>query len=271
MLLLLAPPGDSPVPPCPGWAARSPGQPRSLGLVGEGRGRVRADGRDGRRVVARVGLALEDARACDVVVRAVAGHLVDVEVGDAAVHLDAGGKATTLDLGAERPDLGADLRDERLPAEPGVDGHQEHEVAEIEDVEEGLHRGVRVQAHPHLDAAARVVRQGGDLLEVAVQVGAGLRVHGDAVGAGGGEVPHVALRGLDHEVAVHEAAGHGAQGLHHHGADGEVGDEVPVHDVHVDPVGAGLVDGADLLAEAGEVDAEDGRGDDGRVRGHGRV
>jgi hypothetical protein len=40
-----------------------------------------------------------------------------------------------------------------------------------------------------------------------------------------------------------------------------------VHDVDVDPVAAGLVDGAHLLAELGEISGEDGRGNDD-VAGH---
>ena len=50
--------------------------------------------------------------------------------------------------------------------------------------------------------------------------------------------------------------------LHHRRADGEVGHEMAVHDVDVDPVGAGLVDRADFLAELGEVGGQDRRGDE---------
>jgi len=51
----------------------------------------------------------------------------------------------------------------------------------------------------------------------------------------------------------------------HIGPDRDVGHEVSVHDVHMDPVGAGRVDGAHLLAELGEVGGEDGRGDGERA------
>jgi hypothetical protein len=36
-------------------------------------------------------------------------------------------------------------------------------------------------------------------------------------------------------------------------AERDVGDEMPVHHVEMDPVGAGLVDGAHLVAEPGEI------------------
>ena len=48
------------------------------------------------------------------------------------------------------------------------------------------------------------------------------------------------------------------------GADGEVRDEAPVHDVEVDPVGAAGLARGDGLAEPGEVGREEGRGDPDR-------
>ena len=39
-----------------------------------------------------------------------------------------------------------------------------------------------------------------------------------------------------------------------------------VHDIDMDPVGAGGVDGPDFLAELGEIGGEDRRGDDERSR-----
>ncbi len=44
-------------------------------------------------------------------------------------------------------------------------------------------------------------------------------------------------------------------------AEGDVGDEMTVHDVEVDPVGAGGVDGGDLGAQPGEIGGQDGGGD----------
>ena len=46
------------------------------------------------------------------------------------------------------------------------------------------------------------------------------------------------------------------------GPNGQVGHEMAVHDVDVDPVGAGLVDRTHFLAEAGEIGGQDGGGDD---------
>ena len=64
---------------------------------------------------------------------------------------------------------------------------------------------------------------------------------------------HVLLRLEDHEVAVERPGG----GALHCGDDrrapGEIGDEAPVHHVDVDEVRAGGLDGADLVADAGQV------------------
>src|SRR3984893_11128107 len=48
---------------------------------------------------------------------------------------------------------------------------------------------------------------------------------------------------------------------HRVGSDGDVGYEMPVHDVHVDPIGARFVDRAHFLAELGEIGGKDGWGD----------
>ena len=53
-----------------------------------------------------------------------------------------------------------------------------------------------------------------------------------------------------------------AQGLDHRRADGQVGHEMPVHHIDVDPVGTGFVDGTNLFAQLGKVSREDGRGND---------
>jgi hypothetical protein len=49
-------------------------------------------------------------------------------------------------------------------------------------------------------------------------------------------------------MAVEDLVGHGAQGLHHQGANGDVGHEAAVHNVHVHPFAASLVNCAHLYA-----------------------
>ena len=92
--------------------------------------------------------------------------------------------------------------------------------------------------------------------------GVGLGMHDDQVGAGLGEGLEIGVGRRDHQVGV-EAAWSlcGAERLHDVRAEGDVGHEMAVHHVEMDPVRAGLVDRAHLLAQAGEVGGED-RGSD---------
>jgi len=84
------------------------------------------------------------------------------------------------------------------------------------------------------------------------------------------EVVDEALRLLDHEVTIEDLLGHGSQGRDHGGTDRQVGDEVAVHHIDVDEVRARFVDRSDLLAKAGKIGAENRRGDERGLRGHGR-
>ena len=64
----------------------------------------------------------------------------------------------------------------------------------------------------------------------------------DVVGAGLGEGGEVGIDRADHQVHVERQAGVRAQRLQHQRAEAEVGDEMAVHDVEVQPVGAGGLD-----------------------------
>ena len=86
-----------------------------------------------------------------------------------------------------------------------------------------------------------------------------LDVHGAAVGPGVAEGLEVAGRLGDHQVGVEEQVGMVPEGCHHGRADRQVGDEVPVHHIDVEPVGSrrDLVDG---VGQGPEVGGEDRRG-----------
>ena len=66
------------------------------------------------------------------------------------------------------------------------------------------------------------------------------------------EALDVELRLLDHQMAVERQPAVRAAGLDDGRTDGEVGDEVAVHDVEVEEVRAGL-DRGDLFSEFAEV------------------
>ena len=80
------------------------------------------------------------------------------------------------------------------------------------------------------------------------------------------EKGHEGPRVLDHEVDVDGQAGLAADGRDELGPEGQVGHEVPVHDVDVDEVGPGLVGQLDGLGEPREIGGQDGRGDEDHQR-----
>ena len=100
-----------------------------------------------------------------------------------------------------------------------------------------------------------------------MEVRPGLGMDGDDVGAGLGEGVEERVDRRDHQMDVERLGGVRAERLHHRRADREVGHEMAVHHVDVDPVGAGLVDRAHFLAEPGEVGGEDRGGDQGAAMG----
>src|SRR5262249_40202157 len=102
-----------------------------------------------------------------------------------------------------------------------------------------------------------------DVLGQPHRVSGGLDMHGDIVHASLGVAGRPAVRLLDHQVAVQRNAGDPPQALHHRQPDGQVGHEMGVHDVHVQPVGAGPR--LDLGSQAGKVSRQDAWRDHRRV------
>ena len=145
---------------------------------------------------------------------------------------------------------------EFLAAEARIDGHDQDEINEIDHRLDALDRRSRV----HGDAGLLAERA--DRLQRAVDVGTCLHVHGDDIGAGLGECFQIRIAGRDHQMHVEHFLGVAAQRFHHVRADRDVGHEVAVHHVDMDPVGAGRIDCAYFLAELGEIGGQDRRGDD---------
>ena len=58
-------------------------------------------------------------------------------------------------------------------------------------------------------------------------------------------------------MAVEGQLGRAPDGPHEIGADRDVGDEMAVHDVHVDRPGAAALGRGDLLPQAGEIGRQD--------------
>ena len=178
----------------------------------------------------------EDRRAGHDDVRSVTDQVRQVVQIDPAVDLDGDVELFFPDPGFERPDL---LRkaggDEFLASPAGIDGHEEDEIELAEDLLQQVDgcRGIEGQA----GLAAQFL----DERDVLVEMGGGLQVEGDPVGPGLMEEGDEGARLLDHEMDVQGQGGLVLQGGHELGAQGQVGDEVSVHDVDMDEVGPGLL------------------------------
>src|SRR5262245_7010990 len=181
---------------------------------------------------------------------------------DPAVDLDVERPAARH--GAQVADFVQRRGDEALAAESGIDRHDQDEVDHVDD---GCHQAFRRR---RVERDAGLLAERADRLQRAVQVRAGFHMHRDDVRARLGEGFEVGIARRDHQVHVEDLAAMRPQRLHDVRPDGDVGHEVAVHHVDVDPVGAGLVDRAHLLAEPGEIRCENGRRN-GKRSGHRRL
>jgi hypothetical protein len=148
--------------------------------------------------------------------------------------------------------------DEGLTAEARVDGHDQNQVDDVDDVLQARNRGPRVQHD------ARFATQVLDLTDSSVQVN-GTRtfsVNGDDVRTRLCKVRNSQLRFHDHQVRIQNLVRDRSQGINNQRANGDVRHKSTVHDVDVDPFRAGFVHRSDFLAEFRKVRRQDGRGND---------
>src|SRR5215475_12236002 len=193
--------------------------------------------------------ALEDGGAGNQDIGAGGGYLGRVLWRDAAVDLD-------VDRAPARhrpqiPDLVDRRGDERLAAESGIDRHDQDEIHEIDHRRHGAFGCSGIERDPGLLA------ERADRLERAVEMRPRLDMHRDDVRAGLSKGLEIRIARRDHQMHVHRLLGMRPERLHHVRPDRDVGHEVAVHHVYVDPVGAGLVDRTHFLAEPSEVGGQD--------------
>src|ERR1019366_4726500 len=92
----------------------------------------------------------------------------------------------------------------------------------------------------------------------AMQVAADFLLNRDQVGTGLDEGGDEGIRVLDHQVAVDGQLGDRADGLDHGRSEGDVGNEVAVHDIDMDDGAATALGRSYFLGEVREVGGEDG-------------
>ena len=114
---------------------------------------------------------------------------------------------------------------------------------------------------PGLSTTPGFLAQLADVLQRAMDMRAGFGMHGQAVGAGLGEGLEIGIDRRDHQMHVERLFGVRPQRLHHRRADGDVGNEMAVHHIDMDQVGAGRLDRLDFRAQPGKIGGQDGGGD----------
>ena len=175
------------------------------------------------------------------------GTFTTGDVVDAAIHLNAELQPHLTTPGLEPLDLGDALFDERLPAKPRIDRHHQHQVhlgqirANRRDVRRRIHRQPHLLAH-RPDAPQERVDQV-----------AQLHVDGHGIGPGLHERLEQDLRLRAHQVNVEMPPKHLAHRLGHLRPEGDVRDEVPIHDVQMQPLRTRTLDARRLMGEATEI------------------
>jgi len=86
-------------------------------------------------------------------------------------------------------------------------------------------------------------------------------VNGDNVGTGVSELGNLAFWLFDHKVDIQRQVSPGADGSYYGSTDGDLGDEMTVHNIYVNVVGSGTGSFGYLFTKMSEVCREDGGGE----------
>ena len=93
----------------------------------------------------------------------------------------------------------------------------------------------------------------------AVKVGTGFHVHGDDVCADIGEIVYIVRRIFNHQVHVERDGRDGFNGADYRRAEGDVGDEMAIHNVQMQQVRSCLFDALKRNEETGAIDIDYGK------------
>ena len=144
---------------------------------------------------------------------------------------------------------------EFLSAEARIDGHHQQQVNLVEI------RLNQRNGRGRVDGQADLFAERFDFPNEWRDLLVKFDMNGDFIRAGPGKGFDQNLRPRAHEVNVEKHPGQGTNGAHDFRPKGNVWDEMPVHDVEVQPVRAGTVGAFDFPAEAGVIGGEQRRRD----------
>ena len=142
-----------------------------------------------------------------------------------------------------------------MPAESGVDRHNQNQIDFIQNVfNHGFGRG-RIQRDPRFDAERF------NQLNQAVKVFVGFGVDGNQIRARFDKVGNECGNGLNHQMNVKHFFRGGANGFDNGRAERDVGNEMAVHDVDMDVIGTRVVNGGYFRPQFGKIGGKDAWGD----------
>ena len=166
---------------------------------------------------------------------------------NSAVHFEQDVCSTLIDQLSASAHLGKHRTDEFLTAEAGIYRHDKNHVQIEKNVLNVVERRSRIQGCTGFDPEFP------DSLNHPVQVDGCLRMYAKPFGPGVREGIDVAFGPFDHKMHVQRERRRFSDSSHHVRADGDVGHEMAVHYVYVNPVGPSTLDSFDLLGEPAEV------------------
>jgi len=189
----------------------------------------------------------EDSRPGDQDASSGACHLGGILRGHSAIELDGDWFARLVQHVGKVLELLDGGRDEVLSAEAGVHAHKQNEVEIVQDVAQPLNGCGRIEDDTGFGAFFPYESKG------SLEVTWSFHVYADHVHPSVDKRFDKTVRILDHEMGVKGQVGAAAELSHNRGAESDVGDEMPIHDVKVDNVRPAPVHLGDFLAQAAKV------------------
>ena len=178
-------------------------------------------------VFLRVAL-LEYSAACDQDLSTGAHNVRYGVVVDTAAHFNAKFHAARLADSREQLNFSQGGVDEGLATKPRVHAHDKDMVNERKNLIDGVDRSAGIYNHSGLAPVRRDEAKG------AIKMDASFLVDGDPIGSGFGERPDEFVRSFNHKVTVERHPGDLAERSYNRRSDRNIGDEVAIHDVHVE-------------------------------------